>query len=186
MNEVCIATRSVTGGLTTMETEGSSMTRTHYTVPTMAPEQAGKVIDLLQGRLVSLIDLQLTLKYVHWNVVGPNFVAVHEMLDPHVDAVREMTDTIAERIATIGGEPQGTPGYVAHHRSWDDYDLGRADTQEHLAKLDTVYQGIIGDHRACLREVEELDQVSHNVLVDQLEQLEMFHWFVRAHLGSRA
>src|SRR3712207_8342276 len=40
----------------------------------------------------------LTLKHIHWNVVGPHFIAVHEMIDPQVDAVRLMVDAIAERI----------------------------------------------------------------------------------------
>jgi DNA-binding ferritin-like protein len=31
------------------------------------------------------------------------------MLDPQVDAVREMTDETAERIATLGVSPSGTP-----------------------------------------------------------------------------
>jgi starvation-inducible DNA-binding protein len=81
---------------------------------------------LLEKRLVALIDLQLTLKHVHWNVVGPNFIGVHEMLDPQVDAVREMTDTIAERIATLGGVPVGTPEAVVDGRDWSDYSLGKA------------------------------------------------------------
>ena len=47
---------------------------------------------------------------MHWNVVGPHFIGVHEMIDPQVEAVREMTDEIAERIATLGCSPVGTPG----------------------------------------------------------------------------
>ena len=82
----------------------------NFTVPGMTRDDAVKVIDHLQGRLVTLIDLQLTLKHIHWNVVGPAFIGVHEMLDPQVDAVRAMVDETAERIATLGGEPNGLPG----------------------------------------------------------------------------
>ena len=80
-----------------------------FTAPGMDNETASKTIEVLENRLVALLDLQLTLKHIHWNVVGPNFIGVHEMLDPQVDAVRGMTDTIAERIATLGGVPKGTP-----------------------------------------------------------------------------
>jgi starvation-inducible DNA-binding protein len=55
--------------------------------------------------MVTAIYLELTMKHIHWNVVGPTFISVHEMLDPKVDFVREMSDTIAERIATLGGRP---------------------------------------------------------------------------------
>ena len=80
-----------------------------YTVPGMKSDTAEQTAALLQDRLNSLNDLALTLKHVHWNVVGPNFIAVHTMLDPQVEAVRAMVDETAERIATLGGSPVGTP-----------------------------------------------------------------------------
>ncbi len=155
-----------------------------WPVPGLEDAAADKVRTKLQSRLVALIDLQLTLKHIHWNVVGPNFIGVHEMLDPQVDKVREFTDTTAERIATLGGEPIGTPGYVASTRSWEEYDLKRADVTTHLKKLDAVYTGVISDHREIMREFEELDLVSHDMMVEQTEALEMFQWFVRAHLTN--
>ena len=115
-------------------------------------------------------------------MVGPTFIGVHEMLDPQVDAVRGMTDETAERIATLGGQPVGTPGYVARTRGWDDYSLLRASTNEHLAALDVVYTGVIGDHRKAIAEFDDLDLVSQDMIIAQTEQLEMFQWFVRAHL----
>src|SRR6202044_387199 len=113
-----------------------------YTVPGMKTDPAERVTALLQDRLNALNDLALTLKHVHWNVVGPNFIAVHTMLDPQVDAVRLMVDDLAERIATLGGSPTGTPGALVAQRDWDDYSIGRADTQQHLGALDLVYTGI--------------------------------------------
>src|SRR5579862_7731254 len=116
-----------------------------YTVPGLKTDIAERVIDLLQDRLNSLNDLALTLKHIHWNVVGPHFIAVHTMLDPQVDAVRAMVDETAERIATLGGSPAGTPGALVEARSWDDYSIGRADALEHLGALDLVYTGVIED-----------------------------------------
>lgn len=159
---------------------------TAWSVPGLDDATAEKVRTGLQQRLVALIDLQLTLKHIHWNVVGPNFIGVHEMLDPHVEAVREMTDDVAERIATLGGEPVGTPGYVASTRTWDEYDIKRAVVDTHLKSLNAVYEGVIKDHRALMEEFEELDLVSHDMLIEQSEQLEMFQWFVRAHLENAA
>jgi starvation-inducible DNA-binding protein len=153
-----------------------------YTVPGMKTGDAEKVIKLLQDRLNSLSDLALTLKHVHWNVVGPNFIAVHTMLDPQVDAVRVMVDDVAERIATLGGSPVGTPGALVKQRSWDDYSVGRAITTEHLAALDVVYSGIIESHRGAIDTTDELDLVTQDMLIGQSEQLEQFHWFIRAHL----
>jgi len=156
----------------------------HFTVPGLEPAEGDQVAELLQGRLTSLIDLSLTLKHVHWNVVGPYFIGVHQMIDPQVDAVREMVDATAERIATLGREPNGLPGYVAKSRSWDDYSLGRATVPEHLGALDVVYQGIIAEHRKAIDALDDLDLISQDMLIGQAGELEQFHWFVRAHLES--
>ena len=155
-----------------------------YTVPGMKSGNAEKVNKLLQDRLNSLNDLALTLKHVHWNVVGPNFIAVHTMLDPQVEAVRGMADETAERIAALGGSPVGTPGALVAQRDWDDYSIGRADALAHLGALDVVYAGIIEAHRAGIDSTEELDLVTQDMLIGQAHQFEQFHWFVRAHLES--
>ena len=62
-----------------------------FTVPGLEQETGVRVADGLQTRLVSLVDLALTLKHIHWNVVGPNFIGVHEMLDPQVAGVQAST-----------------------------------------------------------------------------------------------
>jgi starvation-inducible DNA-binding protein len=155
-----------------------------YTVPGMEASDATTVIALLQDRLNALTDLHLTLKHVHWNVVGPQFIAVHLMLDPQVDSVRLMADSVAERIATLGGSPVGTPGALVKARSWDDYSLGRADAIAHLGALDLVYAGVITDYRDAIEKTEELDPVTQDLLIGHAGQLEQYQWFVRAHLEN--
>lgn len=155
-----------------------------YTVPSLTPEEGAKAAAILQQRLHALNDLQLTLKHIHWNVVGPHFIAVHEMIDPQVDAVRAMVDAIAERIATLGVSPQGTPGSLVAARTWDDYSLGRDSTIAHLGALDEVYVGVITEHREAATATEGIDDVTNDLLIGHLHELELFHWFVRAHLES--
>ena len=167
--------------------EGEDMTDLpKFTIPTLTPDEGAQTAAVLQERLHSLNDLHLTLKHVHWNVVGPNFIAVHEMLDPQVDAVRLMVDALAERIATLGVSPVGTPGALVASRTWDDYPIGRGTTTEHLAELDKVYAGVIASHRSAAAATEKLDVVTNDLLIGQLHDLEKFHWFVRAHLESAA
>jgi starvation-inducible DNA-binding protein len=154
----------------------------HYTTPGMTRETAQKVVDLLQDRLYACNDLHLTLKHVHWNVVGPSFIGVHEMLDPQVEAARAFADQLAERIATLGGSPVGTPGALVENRGWDEYSIGRATTQAHLGALDLVYSGVITSYRENIETLDDLDLVTQDMLIAHTEQLEQFHWFVRAHL----
>lgn len=145
-------------------------------------KQSEQLVKILQQRLVSLIDLSLTLKHVHWNVVGPHFIGVHQMLDPQYAGVSELVDQLAERITTLGGSPDGRPGSLVKQRTWDDYSLERDLVDAHLAALDLVYVGVITSHRDAIDAMEEIDPVTQDVLIGQTEMLEQFHWFVRAHL----
>ena len=95
-------------------------------MPGMKTDTADRVTALLQDRLNSLSDLALTLKQVHWNVTGPNFIAVHSILDPQVDAVRAMVDETAERIAALGGSPAGTPWRAGRPAQLGRLRVGRA------------------------------------------------------------
>lgn len=157
-----------------------------FSIPGVAAADANELAGLLQDRLTALIDLALTLKHVHWNVVGAQFIGIHTMVDGQVDAVREMADGVAERIAALGGVPRGTPESVVSRRSWDDYSLGRADAMAHLAALDAVYVGVIESHRKAIAASAELDPVTEDLLIGQCGRLEQFHWFVRAHLENES
>src|SRR3712207_9145659 len=98
---------------------------TTYSVPGLSESDCTALAGVLQERLSAYNDLHLTLKHVHWNVVGPNFIGVHEMIDPQVELVRGYADALAERIAALGGSPRGTVGAIEADRTWDDYGLGR-------------------------------------------------------------
>ncbi|MGH3498203.1 MAG: Dps family protein [Nocardioidaceae bacterium] len=179
------ATRGTNTGHTTARRTAAHRNATgSYTVPGLTLNDGHRVADLLQDRLNSLNDLQLTLKHVHWNVTGPHFIAVHEMIDPHVVEVRDMVDETAERMATLGVSPKGTPGEIVKNRSWDDYSLGRATTNEHLGALDMVYDGVVADHRRAQEQIADVDAITEDMLIGQIAKLELFQWFVRAHLET--
>ena len=155
-----------------------------FTIPGLTDKQGAQIAELLQRQLSTYNDLHLTLKHIHWNVVGPNFIGVHEMIDPQVELVRAYADEVAERIATLGFSPQGTPGAIIRDRDWDDYSVGRDTVQAHLAALDLVYNGVIEDTRKGIKDTEELDPVTQDILIGHTKELEKFQWFVRAHLES--
>lgn len=77
-----------------------------YTAPGLTLDEGKEISEVLQSRLHDLNELHLSLKHAHWNVTGPGFIAVHEMIDPQVDTVRNFVDDIAERMATLGATPQ--------------------------------------------------------------------------------
>ncbi|MBC2637971.1 MULTISPECIES: Dps family protein [unclassified Rhodococcus (in: high G+C Gram-positive bacteria)] len=155
-----------------------------FTVPGLSDEQGARVADILQKRLSAYNDLHLTLKHIHWNVVGPNFIGVHEMIDPQVELVRGYADAVAERIAALGQSPDGTPAAIARDRTWDDYSVKRDTAQAHLGALDLVYSGVVEDNRKAISETGDLDPITEDLLIGQTGELEKFQWFVRAHLEN--
>ena len=155
-----------------------------FTVPGMSDKEGREVAELLQKQLSTYNDLHLTLKHVHWNVVGPNFIGVHEMIDPQVELVRGYADEVAERIAALGAAPQGTPGAIIKDRTWNDYSVGRDTVLAHLAALDLVYTGVNEDTRKAIELLGDLDPVSEDMLIGHAGELEKFQWFIRAHLEN--
>ncbi len=168
----------------TPTTETPTTETPNYTVPGLERQEGGEVAEILQLRLVALIDLSLTLKHIHWNVIGPTFISVHQMLDPQYAGVADMVDATAERIAALGASPSGLPGYLVRTRTWEDYPHQRAQVPVHLRELNVVYGGVVSSHRAAISAVSDLDPVTEDLLIGQTAILEQYQWFVRAHLES--
>jgi len=65
-------------------------------------------VALLSPALASAADLMLSTKEAHWNVRGPNFMAVHLFFDKLNEEVSVYVDDLAERIVQMGGYAHGT------------------------------------------------------------------------------
>jgi len=158
-----------------------------YAPAGMSTGDAGEVTEILQSRLADLVDLSLTLKHVHWNVVGFGFFGIHKLMDEQTEAVRALIDEVAERITTLGSVAAGLPSQVVDGRSSDsDYALGRGPVMAHLGALDKVYDRVASRHRDAISAVKETDPVSEDLLIGQTATLDLQHWFVRAHLSDTA
>lgn len=147
-------------------------------------EDARLAAETMQEQVTAMLDLSMTLKHVHWNVVGPGFLAIHEMLDDHVEKVRKMADVLAERVATLGHVPNGLIGHLSDQRDHKDYGLGRATVEAHLGALDLLYSDVIRSHREAAVTTEEPDPVTNDVFIGQTAELEKLQWFVRAHIEN--
>jgi starvation-inducible DNA-binding protein len=161
------------------------MSKLNFTPPTLDNEKASKTIEILQLNLDILNDLSLTLKHAHWNVSGEAFIAVHEMLDPEIDDIRDSVDTIAERIATLGGAPNGLSSSVLEvaKKNLPQYKLlTRANTSKHLKLVDEQYTASETVLRKTIAKLDDLDLISSNLLQDILAKMELFQWKVRSHL----
>jgi starvation-inducible DNA-binding protein len=155
-----------------------------FSVPGLEAGASEKIVSILQDRLYQENEAALILKHAHWNVTGPNFIAVHEMIDPQVDAVRNQADETAERIAALGGEPDGTPDGIARSRNWEPFAAkGRASTEYYIQALIDYYDAFIVADRKAIEELDELDVISSNIIQDHVQELEQFQWFLHSHLA---
>ncbi len=155
-----------------------------YTNPGLDEETSEKIITILQNRLSNEQEAALVLKHAHWNLVGPNFIAVHEMLDPEVDSVLNQADETAERISQLGGSPMGRADDVVANRTWDKFELtGRKSVEEYLKALIAYYEQFVAADREAIKQLDELDVISSNIVQDHVQDLEKFLWFMRAHLA---
>src|SRR5207253_4187716 len=88
----------------TREEHSEGVEVTMYPTRNDLPESARiKLVELLNARLADAIDLQTQCKQAHWNVKGPEFIALHKLFDEVNDAVEEYVDLIAERAVQLGG-----------------------------------------------------------------------------------
>jgi starvation-inducible DNA-binding protein len=99
----------------------------------------GEIAELLNARLADAIDLYLQTKQAHWNVRGPNFIALHELFDKLADEVSDYVDDMAERITALGGIAEGTIAAVGKRTQLKSYPIGAAHSKEHIDALANAY-----------------------------------------------
>jgi starvation-inducible DNA-binding protein len=161
-----------------------SLMKTHNSLPSNAKTVA---IDLLSARLSDAIDLALLTKQAHWNVKGPQFIAVHEMLDTFRDELDEHTDTMAERIVQLGGTALGTTQTVAKGTSLKPYPTDIHAIPDHLAALIERYSAVANAVRADIDSADEAgDADTADIFTAVSRGLDKALWFLEAHLPPKS
>src|SRR5256886_9213319 len=107
----------------------------HETMNDLPESVRGQVSDLLNNRLAEAIDLQTQAKQAHWNVKGPQFIALHKLFDEINEAVVEYVDLLAERVVQLGGTAEGTARVVAERSELPEYPLTISTGEEHVWAL---------------------------------------------------
>lgn len=141
------------------------------------------VIDILNARLADAIDLALVTKQAHWNLKGPDFIAIHEMLDPMRASLDEHVDTIAERVAQLDGIAMGTSQIVAKQTKLAPYPTDIRKTKDHLTALAERYAALANQVREDIDATEEAgDADAADILTAFSRDLDKNLWFIKSHL----
>lgn len=152
----------------------------------LAEKVRGKAVDLLNRQLADLLDLGMQAKQAHWNVKGPNFIALHELFDKVAEELEDFTDEIAERVVELGGVAQGTLQVVSQSSRLDVYPRDEISGKGHivalssaLAKFGTLVRAAI-DTSAGFGDADTAD-----LFTEVSRGMDKLLWMVEAHIQSK-
>ena len=140
-----------------------------------------RMIELLNARLADAIDLRLQLKVAHWNVKGPQFIALHKLFDEIVEDAEEYVDLIAERAVQLGGVADGTARQVAERSSLDEY-AATGSGQDHVRAVAEALAAFGRAARAAIDTAADAkDQDTSDIFTEISRGTDKWLWMVEAH-----
>jgi starvation-inducible DNA-binding protein len=157
--------------------------KTHPTRNDLPSNTKTAVIVMLNRNLAAGIDLALATKQAHWNLRGPQFIAVHEMLDGLRTELDGHADTIAERVAQLGGTALGSLQAVVAGTNLDPYPGDIYTVQDHLGALIERYAVVANMTRKAIDEADEAgDPTTADIFTAESRSLDKALWFLEAHV----
>lgn len=121
----------------------------------------------------------------HWNVRGPEFFSLHNLLEQQYREIWAALDEIAERIRALGElAPQSGTAY-ANLTAIKDGDPEK-EAPEMLKELVKDHGTLIATARAALDAADEAgDEATVDLLTQRLAAHEKAAWMLRSSLGAR-
>lgn len=155
----------------------------HPTSNPMLEEKRAKAIAILTPLLADSINLYLRAKQAHWNVKGPEFIALHELFDKVSDLGLSGADTFGERIVQLGGQANGTLAGIAASTTLPPYDGGVTSQQYHLEEITGTLALVSATLSAATVALTALgDNVSANMTIDANQAVDKHLWFIESNL----
>lgn len=139
-----------------------------------------ELTDSMQAVLVDLIELHLQGKQAHWNIVGRNFRDLHLQLDEIIDAAREFSDEVAERLRALHAVPDGRSDTVSATTSLPEFPHGEIDTTDAVDLVVQRLEATVGTMREVHDTIDDADPTSADILHGIIEKLEQYAWMVGA------
>jgi starvation-inducible DNA-binding protein len=139
-------------------------------------------IGLLNARLADSIDLALLTKHANWNIKGPRFIALHEMIDTLRAEIDGHVDTMAERIVQLGGTALGTIQIVSIASTLVPYPIDISKEDDHLAALIERYAKVANAMRKAIGDADDAgDADTADIFTAFSRALDKALWFLEAH-----
>jgi starvation-inducible DNA-binding protein len=166
---------------------GDTKMHLHKTKNDLPQDVREKVIQILNQRLADCFDLTSQAKQAHWNVKGPNFIALHELFDAVFAGLVGHVDLIAERITALGGVAKGTVRMAADSSSLPEYPVDIVNGRDHVDALSTAMAAFGKSVRDDIDKTDELgDADTADLFTNVSRDIDKHLWFVEAHLQGDA
>lgn len=155
----------------------------HTTKISIAEKDRVPLINLLNVSLASTTDMYVQLKQAHWNVKGPEFIALHKLFDELAKGVEGQVDIVAERVTSLGGTALGTIQSAVEHSILRVYPLDIFSAKDHLENLSHNF-ALLGElSRKNIQDAEKLHDIATGDLYIALTRFcDKSLWFLEAHL----
>jgi len=149
----------------------------------LAPTTRRSAVALLNEHLAGAIDLHLQAKQAHWNIKGPNFVALHELFDRVAAEAVEYSDLIAERAVALGGVARGTLQVVSAQSRLRHYPLEVAGWRAHVQSMQDALATFGRGVRKAIDDATALNDADTADLFTEISRgVDKSLWMVEAHV----
>ena len=158
----------------------------YETMNDLSPSIRERMVALLNARLADAIDLRTQLKVAHWNVKGPEFIALHKLFDEIVEDADDYVDLIAERAVQLGGIADGTARQVAERSTLDEYGAtAGGGCGEHVFAVTDALAAFGRSARAAIETAADAkDQDTADIFTEISRGTDKWLWMVEAHVQT--
>jgi starvation-inducible DNA-binding protein len=145
----------------------------------MAP--AGVSATTAIDRVVTdLINLALLAKHAQWNLVGPTFRSMRQLLDELADLSRDQADDVAERALTLGHHPDGRAATVARDDSLPTIPAGELRDEVVITAFGSILDAVVSHIHEAIEVVTD-DPVTRDLFTTIVGSVERHSWTIRSH-----
>ncbi len=144
-----------------------------------------KLISLLNQHLADTFDLMSQTKFAHWNVKGPNFIALHKLFDELAEELEKHIDEIAERATALGGVATGTARQATAMSRVAEFPTNTFKGLDVVAALADRFASLGKTMREAIDEADGLhDRDTADLFTSVSRDLDQLLYFLEAHLQS--
>jgi starvation-inducible DNA-binding protein len=144
------------------------------------------IISDLNVQLANGYLLQVKTKKAHWDLVGPQFTALHTLFNAHYQQLDAAVDQLAERIRMLGGYPIGTVRGFLDLASIEEHPGEVTRATAAVAELPEDHELLAREATRIIQRWAEVEPATAELLTRQLGESQKMAWQLRSLLEGES